>query len=262
MRSSRWLIAAVVALVAGVGVQTLMAVGGKGVHPAKTECRDCHLSGAETSPENATKLVFAQEQLCATCHQRAVKMSHPSGFAPNRTLPPEFPLDWKGDLTCSTCHITHGSDPGMLRGSKRGKDLCMACHDKAFFARMKDSGTSLSAAGHLKLERSSIDIDAYSLHCMGCHTAGGYAGGGAVSVSKNGVLRHSSGAAPHPIGRSYREANKNGDFHPEAELSKKNIQLSEGKIGCVSCHEAYKKEHGKLVVPMDRSALCLACHAI
>jgi predicted CXXCH cytochrome family protein len=176
-------------------------------------------------------------------------------------LPADFPLDWKGDMTCSTCHVTHGASPGLLRGDKRGKSFCLSCHDPAFFNGMKDSGTSVVTSGHMPLSRASLDIDAHSLHCLGCHTSGSYAGGGVVSLGGNGVLRHSSGAAAHPIGRLYSSVSNKGDYQPEATLAQKKILLSDGKVSCVSCHEVYKKEHGKLIITMDRSALCFACHA-
>ncbi len=238
------------------------AVGVRSAHPSGTSCGACHIAGAEVEQVQASKLVASQESLCVKCHQRAVEVSHPSGFAPRRLLPAEFPLDWKGELTCSTCHLTHGFEPGLLRGKKHAKEFCLACHDQAFFRGMKDAGTSLVISGHLDIGRGrgTVDIDAHSLHCLGCH-AGSHSGGGSVSVGRNGVLRHSSGSAPHPIGRSYRDASRRGGFHPEHQLAQKKILLSEGKISCVSCHEGYKKEHGKLVASLDRSALCLSCHA-
>lgn len=238
------------------------AVGGRSAHPSGTGCGACHIAGAQVEPAQASKLVASQELLCVKCHKRAVEVSHPSGFAPRRSLPPEYPLDWKGELTCSTCHLTHGVEAGLLRGKKHGKDFCTSCHDPSFFRNMKDAGTSLVISGHLDVGRgrATVDIDAHSLHCLGCH-AGSHSGGGSVSVSRGGILRHASGSAPHPIGRSYREASARGGFHPEHQLAQKKIILSDGKISCVSCHEAYKKEHGKLVASLDRSALCLSCHA-
>ncbi|MDD5176549.1 MAG: cytochrome c3 family protein [Sterolibacterium sp.] len=238
------------------------APGIGGAHPSATSCGSCHLVGADVDPVQAAKLVASQEVLCARCHAHALEFSHPSGFSPRRRLPAAYPLDWKGDLTCSTCHLTHGQEPGLLRGKKRAREFCLDCHDQAFFSTMKDSGTSLVISGHLDIGRGrgTIDIDAHSLHCLGCH-AGGHAPGGSVSVSRNGVLRHASGSAPHPIGRSFREASSRGRFHPESQLAQKKIKLSDGKISCISCHEAYKKDHGKLVVSLDRSGLCLSCHA-
>jgi predicted CXXCH cytochrome family protein len=219
------------------------------------------LGDVNVDTTQATKLLASQEQLCVKCHQAAVKVSHPSGFVPRRTLPVEFPLDWKGDMTCSTCHITHGTAPGLLRGDKRGKAFCLSCHEPVFFSGMKDSGTSVVSSGHMARGRASFDIDAHSLQCLGCHTSGSYAGGGVVSVGSNGVLRHGSGASAHPIGMLYSRVSRNADYQPESVLAQKNIVLSEGKVSCVSCHEVYKKEHGKLIITMDRSALCFACHA-
>ncbi len=235
-------------------------VGNRSAHPSGTGCSVCHLAGSEVDPAQASKLLASQELLCVKCHERAVEVSHPSGFAPRRSLPAEYPLDWKGDMTCSTCHIVHGGDAGLLRGKKRAKDFCLACHEQTFFSGMKDAGTSLVRSGHLDVGRGTIDIDRHSLHCLGCH-AGSDSGGGGVSVGRNGILRHTSGSAPHPIGRSYRDASSKGGYHPEQQLAQKKIMLSDGKISCVSCHEAYKKEHGKLVMSNERSALCLSCHA-
>jgi predicted CXXCH cytochrome family protein len=241
---------------------SLCAAGGRGVHPNGSDCGACHLTGRIIDQTQASKLVASQEMLCVRCHEHTVQVSHPSGFVPGRSLPAEYPLDWKGDMTCSTCHFPHGAEPGLLRGKKRAKEFCLACHDPMFFSKMKDAGTSLVISGHLDVShgRSTIDIDTHSLHCLGCHS-GSHAGGVSVSVGQNGVLPHSGSSAPHPIGRSYRDASRRGGFRPEDQLEQKHIILSDGKISCVSCHEAYKKDHGKLIAGLERSALCLSCHA-
>ena len=255
-------------IAAGLGVMVLGAVAslyavaaGRNEHPPGADCGGCHLLGNEVTREQASKLVASQEALCIGCHERAVEVSHPTGFAPRRKLPAEYPLDWKGDLTCSTCHVVHGREPGLLRGKRHAREFCLACHDRVFFSGMKDAGTSLVISGHLDLSRGrgTIDIDRHSLYCLGCHV-GSHSSGGAVSVSSGGVLRHASGAAPHPIGRSYRDASKSGGYRSERELAQRKILLPDGKISCVSCHEAYKKDHGRLVAPRARSALCLSCH--
>ena len=238
------------------------AAPGRGGHLISGDCGSCHLAGRAVEPAQASRLIASQEMLCGRCHPQAMKASHPFGFAPARALPADYPVDWKGDLTCSTCHLVHGAEPGLLRGSKRARAFCLGCHDPAFFTRMKDAGTSLVISGHLDIGngRGTLDIDAHSLHCLGCH-ANSHSGGGAVRISGSGVLRHASGAAPHPIGIYYRDAARKGGYHPESLLAQKKIMLSEGRISCLSCHEAYKEEHGKLIIPMTRSALCLGCHA-
>ncbi|MBE0624293.1 MAG: cytochrome c3 family protein [Burkholderiales bacterium] len=229
-------------------------------HPSMSDCGACHLAGQDVDQADAAKLSASQEMLCASCHERTLEIGHPSGFTPARQLPAEYPLDWKGNMTCSTCHAPHGRTSGLLRGTRRGREFCQACHDPAFFARMKDAGTSIVASGHLDIGTGTIDIDRHSLYCLGCHS-GAFSGYAAVSVGRAGVLRHSGGIAPHPIGRSYGNASRNGSFRPQNQLAQRNIKLSDGRISCISCHQAYGREHGRLIATTDRSALCLSCHA-
>ena len=241
-----------------LGTMLYAAIGGK-PHLSGIDCGSCHLAGKEVRPEQASKLVASQELLCGRCHPDAVRASHPSGFAAKPGMPAQYPPDWKGDLTCSTCHLVHGTEPGLLRGGKRGKEMCLACHDAVFFNNMKDRGGSIEQSGHSNavVALANAGLDPYSLQCLGCH--GNQADANGVSVGRNGLLRHASGAANHPIGMRYRESLKSGGFHQENRLSKK-IFLPDGKIGCLSCHQAYKKEHGKLVIPNAGSALCFECH--
>ncbi len=228
-------------------------------HPIGVACSTCHVAGADTHAENAHILVAAQEALCGRCHADAVRVSHPSGFRPNRALPASYPVDWKGDLTCSTCHEVHGDTPGMLRGSKRGRPLCQSCHDKAFFDGMRDQGISLVQSGHLNLNMRQImqELDAFSINCMGCH--GQYGDDNAVTIDTRRIITHTSTSLNHPIGRSYDNARRFGGYRPQAMLSKK-ILLPNGRLSCVSCHEGYSKEHGRLVVSQPGTSLCLQCH--
>lgn len=230
-------------------------------HLADTLCSNCHLAGKQVDPAQAHKLVASQELLCGVCHASVKRMSHPSGFAPRGKLAAEYPLDWKGDMTCSTCHEVHGTKPGLLRGDKRGKDLCLSCHDSGFFDTMKDAGISLQQTGHLSsndlINKGVAVIDRYSLQCIGCHDSRSDARG--VNVGRNGILRHASGAANHPIGITYPAFAPNGEFRPKNMLSK-FILLPDGKLSCVSCHQVYKKDHGQLVVVNERSSLCVQCH--
>ena len=97
-------------------------------HPADMPCNNCHLARGTIDQSNAKILVASQEQLCKSCHFNALTASHPSGFKPEEVPPIAFPLDWKGDLTCSTCHSVHTEKAGLLRVSRKGKDLCLSCH--------------------------------------------------------------------------------------------------------------------------------------
>ena len=256
MSGYRWILAGVSVVILGMAAWLHAAVGAKPSHLAGTACDSCHLAGKAIDAAQARKLVASQEALCSRCHASAVRVSHPSGVAPKVKPPPEYPLDWKGDLTCSTCHLPHGAGPGLLRGENRGRNLCYACHNPAFFGSMKDQGASVELSGHLNagVELRNIDIDPYSLQCLHCHETKGDPRG--VRVDLHGILRHASGSANHPIGRSYQAAARFGGYRPEATLSKK-ILLPDGKVSCVSCHQGYSKEHGKLVLTRN---LCMECH--
>lgn len=236
------------------------ADGAAGYHLSGDDCSSCHLGSWSASSGQASRLIASQEYLCEICHRNVRTVSHASGFRPGRPLPPEYPLDWKGDMTCSTCHLPHGNQAGLLRGTKRGKDFCLACHTPEFFSAMKDAGASIVESGHLQssdADRGLDGLDSYSLNCMRCHI--GKSGKAApVSVGMN-LLRHDGGRINHPIGSSYREAAKFGGYRPVQRLSKK-ILLPGGRLSCLSCHLGYSMRHGQLAVSNNRSALCFECH--
>lgn len=240
--------------------QTMAAV----FHPAGAVCTDCHLAGEETTTANAHELIRDQESICGDCHAAALTVAHPSGFAPGRTIPSEYPLDWKGDITCSTCHRVHGDTPGLIRGDKYGKDLCLSCHELSFFSRMADTGLSIQQVGHLKAssDQLAVPMDDYSMHCLGCHSDG--AGGFLVEVDASGNVRHNGSRVAHPVGVDYNDAlirglDRRNHFHPAASLNEK-ILLPNGMVSCVSCHEGYSEQHGELVMSNAGSGLCLECH--
>lgn len=261
MRKSKKIGLGLLALLMLGGGVWLYAAFGDGPHLMDKQCSNCHLAGQTVTPATAGRLIGSQELLCGICHKDVKRMSHPSGFAPKVKPPADLPLDWKGDMTCSTCHTVHGSTPGLIRGDRRGKALCMGCHDAAFFSGMKDAGVSLQQSGHAIADMAQMnkltDIDALSLQCMGCHNTAGDAAG--VRVSALGIVRHSSGGANHPIGVNYPMMS--GSFKPRSMLPRE-IWLPGGKLSCVSCHEPYKKQHGQLVVTNSGSKLCMQCHAL
>ncbi len=229
-------------------------------HPVGTACATCHVAGQNVTAQNARMLTNSQENLCGGCHKDAIRVSHPTGFNPGRPMPADYPVDWKGDLTCSTCHEPHGDFPGKLRGTERGKPMCLKCHDTQFFAGMRDGGQSLVVSGHLSLDQKTVlkSLDPFSVNCMGCH--GQQGDSDAVQVDSQLVVRHGAQqSVNHPIGRDYDTASRYGGYRPKSMLSKK-ILLPNGRIGCISCHEGYSKEHGKLLMPRGRSALCMECH--
>lgn len=232
-------------------------------HLSQSSCFSCHLGGGEVRPATAATLIGRQEDLCASCHPDAIRASHPSGLIPRRAIPRPFKLDWKGELTCSTCHTIHGATPGLMKSTKRGEALCLECHDRNFFERMVDRGASMTTSGHLDARRSTTPttptpppIDTFSLQCMGCHNE--MQGSNQVRI-ESGLLRHFGNPLSHPIGGLYQSFLRTGGYRAP-QLLPKEIMLPDGKISCLSCHQGYSEKHGKLVVGNERSALCLHCH--
>lgn len=231
-------------------------------HLSNSQCQDCHVA-QNVGKENAAFLVASQEKLCASCHANAVRLSHPSGISPQRTLPSDFPLDWKGTLTCSSCHTIHAHEAAhetrFMRSPLRGADFCHACHDQNFFVKMADGGVSMTGSGHLDARKttSGLPLDPFTLQCLGCHDDQG--GDLQVGVSMAGVVSHSGSSVNHPIGVNYERASRGGGYRPAARLPPE-ILLPDGNVGCVSCHAGYSTRHGKLLIPNDGSGLCLVCH--
>lgn len=233
-------------------------------HPVGTGCGECHLAAARTNDENAHLLVRTQETLCELCHVGAATLSHPTGVTPSFTIPGEFPLNSTGDMTCSTCHQVHDK---TLRGTERGREFCLSCHDKRFFAAMADGGESLEATGHLDafVEPPPVsdrtEVDDPSLRCMGCHLdqldSEGYP---VVWIQKNnGVVRHGKKSFNHPVGSPYQRAVSYGGYRPVAQIPPE-IQLVGGRVSCISCHEAYGDGHGATLLTSSRPGLCYGCH--
>ena len=254
----RWAAALFVAVLAAAGA-LYAVVGGGGAHLDKSDCAQCHLAGKGVTAQQANLLLGTQEALCGKCHPSAILVSHPTGFQPKTVPPAGFPLDWKGDLTCSTCHEIHGSGHGLMRGALVGKQLCLACHPADFFTAMRDGGASLTL-GHLAsgIDPKAPALDAYSRKCMECHGANANPRL-ATSIDRNGVLRHAGQTVNHPIGAVYQKAVAFGGYRQKAAVERR-LLLPDGKVSCVSCHAGFQKEHGKLVLAMTASKLCFECH--
>jgi predicted CXXCH cytochrome family protein len=252
--------AVLVSLVVGAGLVlvTHVGTGERGLaHPEQADCGGCHLAGTAVNKQNAAQLIRSQEELCVGCHESAMRVSHPSGFPVSRQLPAGFPLDWKGDLTCSSCHAVHEKPGKRLRSRETGRDFCLSCHVQAFFDRMKDGAESLLDSGHFAADQpSGVELDAYSLKCMECHAEQASLPGLSVRLTGN-VARHLGSSVNHPVGVSYRRAEQFGGYLP-ATLLPAGLLLPQGNLACVSCHLGYSESHGELIVESGR--LCFECH--
>jgi len=260
-----WLFIALAALVLATAAGLRASTNAAQKHMSGQACSACHMAGDEVNKENAHLLLAPQEKLCgAACHPKSVQVSHPSGIRPTLAVPSAYPLDWKGDMTCSTCHNVHGSTPGLMRGNARGRKLCLSCHDSRFFDKMADQGVSMTSSGHMssvtaKTDLSGLDVDAFTVQCMGCH--GNYGDLRGTTIDSAQIMRHADKSVSHPIGRRYSESFQKGRYKPESFVNQ-HLFLPDGRLSCVSCHRGYAKEHGKLRVGKQGSALCFECHDI
>ena len=196
-----------------------------------------------------------QEQLCEECHSGVIEASHPTGFIPARSLPTEFPLNEKGEMTCTTCHDIQKNGKPALQVQKRGKQFCASCHSESFFASMPDAGNSLITSGHLSADnKSSGTLDNYSTECMTCHMDKGEVSGRKVASRK--FMLSTIGGGNHAVGMDYNQFQYKIDYRPVNSLPEE-IFLPEGKVSCISCHKAYTKKHGEIV---SKDNLCITCH--
>jgi len=198
----------------------------------------------------------AQERTCTTCHTGVVEASHPTGFIPRRPLPPQFLLNERGEMTCSTCHAIENAGEIRMQAGQSNQEFCESCHSASFFSRMRDSGDSILLSGHISVDRTEAPSgipDRYSKQCMTCHMDNAtIAGTRSASIGFISI----GGSTNHSIGSSYSNFSMRRGYQPEASLAAE-ILLPEGKVSCLSCHKAYTQKHGEITVTRD---LCMQCH--
>ncbi|MEA3348076.1 MAG: cytochrome c3 family protein [Pseudomonadota bacterium] len=246
-------------------------------HKMETDCSNCHLR-APRPDEAATNLFVADiETLCLRCHTGVkLAMSHPIGVKPTFKLPLDMPLDWKGELTCTTCHRMHGKDENrffssnkFLRRNSTGKAFCFECHQENFLSnRSLGHSVAQNTAHYTPVESFARETEATndesSTSCLTCHD-GSLASdeGSAVVQQTAGIWRHGgySNRTSHPLGVSYGEAlRKKPHAYRQMASLPSTIRLPGGNVECISCHNLYSNNERLLSVSNERSRLCLSCH--
>lgn len=122
-------------------------------------CTSCHREAPERLPEGTTRTVLPDPDgfvvdpvaMCVSCHEEDAE-SHPVGARPDYPVPADLPLDKDGQVSCLTCHYTHGSVESdhqcasaslldrllnrerlrksyLLRRDNAHGELCKACHE-------------------------------------------------------------------------------------------------------------------------------------
>lgn len=203
--------------------------------------------------------------------------NHPVNIVPSAgmTIPPGWPLDPDGSITCMTCHVSMPSRDGKggarLRGmndsSSDGLAFCMNCH-------RDDAGGSAATAHWIAVPKAHIlrdsfqdrfarggALDGASRDCLTCHD-GLNASDAGHETGMNRGSGYGDKGRNHPIGVLYPRFGKRlveVPLRPAAALPA-TVQLPGGMVSCVSCHDLYQPDKNRLSVPIEGSSLCLTCH--
>lgn len=238
-------------------------------HLGEVACDECHLRPA-TATEGSSNLFVADiETLCLRCHTEiSLSMSHPIAIKPSIPLPADMLLDWKGELTCTSCHYMHEHDDQpyhdnakFLRRQSSGQDFCRECHQQGFMDNRTMGHSLAKNEAHYTPGDAGSTLDESSAACLTCHDGSLARDDGTVSLAA-GVWTHDGyeGRNSHPIGVRYRDAR--GGRHGYRDISELPgvVRLPDGKVECVSCHNPYSSNDKLLVIDNHGSRLCLTCH--
>lgn len=124
-------------------------------------------------------------------------------------------------------------------------------------------GESLANSVQAKMSNGEImEVDTFSVDCLSCHD-GINAKGKDIRFKNNSNRRTtdmSSVRGSHPIGMHYGSyAYADRSFKPLHSL-KKGMELIDGKVGCLTCHNPFNKKKYHLVTENNQSKLCFSCH--
>jgi predicted CXXCH cytochrome family protein len=185
-------------------------------------------------------LVFFQTSLAVTDHSKANVMNR-CRSCHRRALPThamessgKTPQGWqrgsRGEMLCITCH---DCTSGICRLRETTTELCNSCHD------CTKGMACLLGVAHLG---NAIKKGSRRGDCISCHDG---------SLGKD-VRTQTMGT--HKVDVYYI---KKKGYNSRLD---RRIILPEGKVTCISCHNPYKNERGRLVMSNERSSLCLSCH--
>lgn len=128
-------------------------------HISRTTCTDCHIETPALKDEsilNSKNLPvdlsrFSQDgvAMCSTCHNP--NQGHKVGLNIDFPVPADLPLNADNDITCLTCHYTHGRlDSDRPQASHSFMDRLMNAErlKKSFLLRRNNSDGELCLTCH------------------------------------------------------------------------------------------------------------------
>jgi predicted CXXCH cytochrome family protein len=200
--------------------------------------------------------------------------NHPVNVVPSDgiTLPDGWPVAENGAITCRTCHTGFpsrgdGDDPNLRDFDYRRMDpadFCVKCHAVDRHDTAASAHWAALRVAHIQARgrggaRSGRMLDADSRRCLECHDGVNATDANNTTAWNRGGLRIGNVTTNHPVGIEYPPRKKRDEYRPASALPDE-IQLSSGRISCVSCHDLYARDRHRLTVPMDGSRLCYSCH--
>ena len=204
-------------------------------------------------------------------------VNHPVGVVPagDITVPPGWPLDDRGAITCQTCHAeipagSGGSEPRLRDFEPQAAQpaaFCTKCHNRV--DQHNGGSVHWAALGVAHVRNDDADthgdgrrLDAHTRRCLTCHD------GASATESDNITPWTRSRGYPgdrgrnHPVGVRYDGLRRSKGLSPlrPVSLLPREVALPDGKVGCLSCHNLYAGGRYLLSVPIQVSVLCLTCH--
>lgn len=203
--------------------------------------------------------------------------NHPVGIVPSEAVlvPAGWPLAEDGSITCLTCHKAAPGSPDAPRPALRDFDaresdpaeFCANCHahdGPRSTATMHWLAAGVAHVSNIRPRSTPTggSFDGRTRQCLTCHD-------GLSAPESLNDTPWNRGRGPigdqqrnHPIGVSYTGRTPTGSSVAlrAASLLPGHVQLPDGKVSCVSCHDLYAKGKHLLTVPAERSQLCLTCH--
>jgi len=179
----------------------------------------------------------------------------------------------------TTVHNLSASGPGSIRASSES-EICVFCHTphssspRAPLWNRSDPGTTYTLYNSSTVDATIGQPSGSSILCLSCHD-GTIALGHVLSRASDiqmvgGITTMPSGntnlttdlSDDHPISFTYDAAlaTADGELKNPSSLTGQ-VQLENGKVQCVSCHDPHKNVYSDfLVVNTKSSELCLECH--
>lgn len=99
----------------------------------------------------------------------------------------------------------------------------------------------------------SVNPRGSSEECLACHD-------GLIAGNVPVCTVDCSFNSAHPLSHRYPPRGKEGSFRPADSLKEAGIELVDGKVACISCHNLGNPGKGHLVMDNAGSRLCAACH--